>query len=491
MNYRKKILSELIKNIGVISTEGDLEMPVYSICSDSRVTTLGSLFIAVKGIVSDGHSYIDDAIKSGAKAIVYEKEIKCKYKNITYIKVSDSRNALGLIAQNFFNDPSRKLKLIGVTGTNGKTTVATLLFEMFRDFGFNVALISTIENKINDEVFEATHTTPNPIELASFLCSAVMNDCTYAFMECSSQAIHQKRIEGLCFAGAVFTNLTHDHLDYHKNVDSYTDAKKELFDKLPTNAFALANHDDPQAEYILKDTKAPKYFFTLENTPNSDFVGIIKSKDFDGMNLLINKKSTRTNLIGKFNAYNMLAIYATANLLGIPKDKIVTSLSKLKPPRGRLQFFKSKSGVLGIVDYAHTPDALQNILSTIKENYPDNKIITVVGCSGNRDTTKRPIMGNIACKMSDYVVFSSDNPATENPESILEDIVRDLSKEINNYVCVAERSEAVSLACKKAGEGDIVLLAGKGHETYQIVGNKKILYSDEAELKKNLKILTN
>ena len=460
-----KTLSELLSSIEILETVGETSLEISSICFDSRLAEKKSVFVAFKGTETDGHVFIDNALEHGATAVVYEKEVPNKLPGIAYIRVRDSHAALAELAQNFYDHPSRKLKLIGVTGTNGKTTTATLLFKLFEGLGHKSALLSTIENKISDETFSATHTTPDPTAIASFLQEAVRRGCKYAFMECSSHAIDQKRITGLEFTGVIFTNLTHDHLDYHKTMTAYAKSKKALFDSLPANSFALANLDDKMSHYMLKDTPAHKYFFSLDS--NADFNEIIETK-----------------LIGKFNAYNALGIYATAVLLGVPADQVKLKLKELEAPAGRMELIESKTGVRGIVDYAHTPDALENVLKTLREVAgSETKVITVVGCGGDRDTTKRPIMARIACGLSDQVILTSDNPRSEDPEKILDDMVAGVPVG-KNFEREPDRARAIAIAVKLSRPGDIVLLAGKGHEDYQILNGGKIHFSDREELKK-------
>ncbi|MFA5889016.1 MAG: UDP-N-acetylmuramoyl-L-alanyl-D-glutamate--2,6-diaminopimelate ligase [Candidatus Paceibacterota bacterium] len=480
-------ISKLLVGVEIVNIIGDNTTSVFSINFNSRKTLDQSLFVAIKGTTKDGNQFIDEAIQKGAIAIVHETEHKNKKTGIVYIHVKNARSALAIMANNFYDNPSQKLRLVGVTGTNGKTTIATLLFNLFRQLGFHCALISTIENKIDDEIYETFQTTPDPVSIASLLASAVSKGCTYTFMECSSHAINQRRIDGLHFAGAIFTNLTHDHLDYHKTLDEYAKAKKQFFDRLPETAFALGNGDDERAQYLLRNTLAKKYFFSLKEKSDADFVGKIMAQSINGQTILINGKEVHTKLIGKYNASNFLGIFESAVLLGISVDKIIPLISSLSAPAGRLEFLKSNSGVYGVIDYAHTPDALQNVLETlIKIKTKNGKIITVVGCGGERDLTKREPMGSIACSLSDYVFFSSDNPRSEDPEHILQDIVKDLPQK--NYQCIADREKAVAKACAMARPNDIVLLAGKGPEQYQIMDGYQIHYSDGEELRKNLKI---
>lgn len=481
-----KKLKELINELEIVSILGSTEKTISEIHFDSRKVIPDSIFVAIRGNEKDGNVFIESSIKSGATVIIHNVELENKIVGVTYIMVKDSRKALAQLAQNFYDNPSQKLKLIGATGTNGKTTTVTLLFKLFRNLGHHVALLSTVENKIDDEVFEATHTTPDPVTLARFLDSAVKNGCKYAFMECSSHAIDQKRTSGLNFAGVIFTNLTQDHLDYHKTLDAYADAKKEIFDSLPLTSFAIGNLDDDRAKYMFGDTKANKYFFGIKNNIDLNFQATKINQSLDGLNFFINENKIESKLIGNFNIHNILGVYAAAKLLGIKENKIINKIRLLTPPVGRLEFVKSDTGIFCVVDYAHTPDALLNVLNTLREVLGKNsKIITVVGCGGDRDKTKRSIMGSIACKLSDLVIFTSDNPRSEDPDDILVDIVSDLPKKSSNYKCIVDRAEAISESYKKALPGDIVLVAGKGHETYQIFKDKTIHFSDIEELQKN------
>lgn len=462
-------IKDLIPGLDILKVVGDVSIYIDNLSFDSRKIAKNSLFISVEGIENDGHDFIDETIKKGARAIVHQKNIKRKKEGITYIQVSDSRRSIGIIAQNFYNHPSHRLKLIGVTGTNGKTTIVTLLFKIFRVLGYHVALISTVENRIDEKIYLTNHTTPDPITLTKFLKEAVDNHVEYAFMECSSHGIEEERIAGLEFAGGIFTNLTLDHLDYHKTFKKYTEVKKRFFDQLSEKTFALANADDPKGKYMLSNTLARKYFFSLSSS--AEFTSVPKTK-----------------LIGRFNAYNVLAVYASTTLLGITKKKVRTILSKLDPPSGRLEFVKSKKGVLGVVDYAHTPDALKNILTTLNDlRKRGKKLITLIGCGGDRDKTKRPIMGKVAVTLSDYVIFTSDNPRGEEPNDILNDIVAGVPKKAKNYECISDRTKAIKRICNMVSSGDIVLAAGKGHETCQIFKDKTIHFSDLEKLNRYLK----
>lgn len=475
-----KVLKDILPSGDIVKSSGDMELHISSLVFDSRKVTKDSLFFAVKGSVQDGSVYIEDAIKKGAAGVVYEGEIFPEGE-VTCIRVENVRKTLAHCAQKFFDNPSEKLKLVGVTGTNGKTTTATLLYSLFKSFGYNVALISTVENKINDEVFSTDHTTPDPITLASFLQQAVEKGCTYAFMECSSHAIDQDRIEGLHFAGGIFTNLTHDHLDYHKTLEEYAKAKKIFFDMLPEGSFAVANMDDEYAKFMLETTKAKKLFFSLKSDVFAK--GKVIDNSLRGLTINMNGVTLKSKLIGLFNAYNILGIYCTAILLGESIEKILPAISLLTPPAGRLEFIESKNGIFAVVDYAHTPDALENVLKTLRYIVSKNsQIITVVGCGGDRDKTKRPIMGKIASKLSGYTIFTSDNPRSEDPEMILKDIVEGVVSE--NFETVVDRREAIQKACSISKPGDIILIAGKGHETYQIFKNETIHFSDLEELQK-------
>jgi UDP-N-acetylmuramoyl-L-alanyl-D-glutamate--2,6-diaminopimelate ligase len=485
-----KTLNEILVGIDIVGIYGQNNISINAIYSDSRKVTDDSLFVAIVGNKQNGNEFIDNAIEKGAKFIVHNKSEKIENlkEGIVYIEVNDSNEALGIIANNFYENPSSRLKLVGVTGTNGKTTTATCLFDLFKNLGYKTALISTIENKINEEVFETNLTTPDPITIASFLYDAVNKGCQYAFMECSSHAIDQKRIAGLKFAGAIFTNLTHDHLDYHKNIENYSVTKKKLFDNLPSDSFAISNLDDEFGEFMLKDSRATKYFLTLKGKSidiENLFDCKILAQSLNGSLLDINGEKINTRLVGKFNCYNISGIYITSLLLGLNAQILIKEIEKISPPRGRFELMKSKSGKYAVVDYAHTPDAILNILQTIKEvKDKDSKIITVVGCGGDRDKTKRPEMGAIATDLSDFVIFTSDNPRTEDPEQIIKDIIDKLNT--NNYKCITDRSVAIKEACKIASDKDIVVVAGKGHEDYQIIGSTKNHFSDKEELEKYL-----
>ncbi|MEK7177190.1 MAG: UDP-N-acetylmuramoyl-L-alanyl-D-glutamate--2,6-diaminopimelate ligase [Patescibacteria group bacterium] len=471
-----KNLSELISGLEVLKQTNDTSTKIASIHFDSRFVKKNSVFVAVRGNVSDGHNFIESAVKSGAIAIIYDKESIEKISGIVYVQVKESHIALALLAQNFYGHPSKKLKLIGVTGTNGKTTTATMLFNLFEALGHPSALLSTIENRIGKKTYPATTTTPDQIVLTSFLNEAVKAGCQYAFMECTSHALDQKRVGGLEFAGALFTNLTHDHLNYHKTMENYAKAKKELFDNLSEKAFAVANEDDLWSEYILSETRARKYLFSLKDKN--------LKQSADGLSMSFDGKVIKSKLIGTFNAHNVLGVYTVAKLLGAPEDKAISLLASLESPAGRMEFIKSEKGVSGIIDFAHTPDALENVLKTLREIVPTARIITVVGCNGEGDVTKRPIMGEIACELSDYVVFSSDNPKNEDPEKIMKDITQNLPPQTGRYECEIDRVKAIKIAYEHAKPGDIILLAGKGHEDYQFLKDGRIPFSEKKILEK-------
>ncbi len=477
-------LDKLLKNINVIKKWNYKNVPVLSIHSDSRKVKDDSLFIAIKGQELDGNQFIEKAISNGAKVVVFEGNFKPENEKIIFIKVKDSRETISLLSKNFYNNPSSKITLIGVTGTNGKTTTVTSLFKIVKSLGYKSALLSTIENQINNKKFETKNTTPDPIYLNKFLDDSIKKSCKFAFMECSSHAIDQKRIYGLEFSGAIFSNLTQDHLDYHKTMKKYALAKKKFFDLLPKQSFALINNDDKYSNLMTKDTKARKYSFSIKN--NSDFKAHIISQNLDGIKIKIKKNIIYSKLFGNYNVYNITSIYATCLLLGLPKEKVIKSIGKLYPPKGRLEFIKSKNNIFGIVDYAHTPDALLNILITLNDiKHKDSKIIIVFGCGGDRDKTKRSIMGNIGVKYSSITIVTSDNPRSEDPEKIIDDIVKNLPND--KYIRIVDRKKAIEKAVSMAKSGDVVLVSGKGHENYQIFKDKMVHFSDIEELKKCFK----
>ncbi|MES2930163.1 MAG: UDP-N-acetylmuramoyl-L-alanyl-D-glutamate--2,6-diaminopimelate ligase [Patescibacteria group bacterium] len=468
-------LTELLAHIDILDTKGDVDIIISSISLNSKSVDPNSIFVALVGNATDGHLYIEQAIDGGALAILYEEDPKVFKDGITYIKAFDTHDALGRIASAFYGHPSEKLKLIGVTGTNGKTTVATLLHSLFRGLGHKAGMIGTVVNKINDMSFEAIRTTPDPIALNKLLSSMVTEGCSYCFMEVSSHAVSEKRIMGLSFAGSVFTNLTQDHLDYHQTIENYRDAKKKFFDDLSEASFALSNHDDPNGEYMLRDTKAKKYFYSLKNDTDlpegkADFTERLETK-----------------LIGEFNAYNALAIYGAAVALGEDPSRVREVMKKLEPVPGRFQYFKNDKGVTGIVDYAHTPDALENVLRTVNDMKKNGRIISVFGCGGDRDRTKRPIMARIGYDMSDAVILTSDNPRSEDPDDILIEMKKGIEGLPEDKVfLISDRKEAIQKACFLARTGDYILIVGKGHENYQEVKGIKSHFDDIEELKKCL-----
>lgn len=483
-----KKLKDILYKAGLVEVIGSTELFVSSVCFDSRKVEGGSLFIAVKGTQSDGHKFIEQVVSAGAVAVVCEVLPEQKNSNVTYVQVKDSESALGIIASNFYDNPSEKLKLVGVTGTNGKTTTATLLYDLFQALGFNVGLISTVIYKIGKEEFPATHTTPDAIQLNRFMQQMVEAGCTYCFMEVSSHAVAQKRISGLQFSGAVFTNITHDHLDYHKTFEEYLKAKKKFFDGLTNEAFALVNKDDHNGIVMFQDTTALKKTYAMKSS--ADFKCKILESQFSGLLLNMDGTEMWSKLIGSFNASNLLAIYSTAILLGQDKMKVLTALSNLNSVDGRFQQVKTPSGIVGIVDYAHTPDALLNVLKTIRDiRVNDEKIITVVGCGGDRDALKRPVMSQIACNESDKVILTSDNPRSEDAEEIIRQMQKGVDRANQKKVLsITDRKEAIKTACLLATSGDIILIAGKGHEKYQEIQGVKYPFDDVKILTENLEM---
>lgn len=466
-------------------------MEVKGICFDSRKVQSGFLFVAVRGTLSDGHAFISKAIELGAVVIVCEKLPETANEQITYVTVKNSAHALGIIASNYNDNPSDKLKLVGVTGTNGKTTTVTLLYQLFSRMGNKVGMISTVENRIADAIVPATHTTPDPIQLNELLKNMVSGGCTYAFMEVSSHAVDQERIAGLKFAGALFTNITHDHLDYHKTFENYIKAKKRYFDELGSDAFALVNADDKRGMVMLQNTKARKYTFGLKKMV--DYKGKIITNSIEGLELEIDNKNVWFKMIGDFNAYNLLGAYGAGVLLGQDPDDVLVHLSSLKGAPGRFELIIPGSKFTAIVDYAHTPDALKNVLETIAQFRTGNEqVITVVGCGGNRDKTKRPLMASITCKLSDKVVLTSDNPRDEDPMEIIREMQTGiLPVEARKTLVIVDREEAIKTACMMAKEKDIVLVAGKGHETYQEIKGVKYPFDDREVVERMLKMFSN
>lgn len=472
------ILEQLLKGFHPVEVRGSLDKDITNINIDSRQVQPGGLFVAVKGTQTDGHAYIGKAVENGAVAVVCEDVPSETAENVTYIQVKDSENAVGRLATLFYGDPSSKLYLIGVTGTNGKTTIATLLYEMFRAFGYKCGLCSTVCNYIDGEAIPADHTTPDPITLNRLLGRMADEGCKYAFMEVSSHAVAQQRIAGLKFAGGIFTNLTRDHLDYHKTFENYRDAKKAFFDALPKDAFALTNADDRNGMVMVQNTKAVVKTYSLRTM--ADFKAKVLEESFEGMFLDINGKEVSVPFIGRFNVSNLLAVYGAAVMLGKMPEDILIKMSTLRPVNGRFETIRSKEGLTVIVDYAHTPDALVNVLETINEILNGRgEIITVCGAGGNRDKGKRPIMAQEAVNHSDRVVITSDNPRFEEPQAIIDDMLAGLDKEqMRKVVAIADRKEAIRAACMMAKSGDVVLVAGKGHENYQEIKGVKHHFDD-------------
>ncbi len=479
-------IEEILNGIEVVSVTGTKNRAITGIEFDSRKVKKDSLFVAIKGYKSDGHDFVNSAIASGASAIICEILPEKPDKNICWIKTGDSAKALGLAASNFFGNPSRSLKLVGVTGTNGKTTIASLLYRMFLQLGYKCGLFSTVCNYINEKELEATHTTPDPVQLNSLLSQMVDEGCDFAFMEVSSHSAHQKRIAGLKFAGGIFTNLTHDHLDYHKTFENYLAAKKSFFDSLPAEAFALVNLDDRNGRVMLQNCKASHYTFSVQTM--ADYRCNIIEQSFEGMELKIQGEEVWTRFIGAFNASNLLAVYAASELLGAAKKEILTILSDLNSVSGRLEVIKSPGGISGIVDYAHTPDALLNVIDTInKIREAGVHLITVVGAGGDRDRTKRPKMAAISAEGSDKVILTSDNPRTEDPEKILDEMETGITPDLKRKTLrITNRHEAIKTAVMLANDGDVVLIAGKGHETYQEIMGVKHHFDDREELRNAL-----
>ncbi len=484
-----KLLSDILYKTRLEEIIGSTNVAISSVTFDSRKVKKDSLFIATRGTASDGHHYIELAIEAGAVAIVCEDLPETLKENVTYVKVLDSSASLGYIACNFYDNPSEKLKLVGITGTNGKTTTVTLLFNLFRGLGYNVGLLSTVENKINTTVIPSTHTTPDALSLNELLAKMVDAGCQYAFMEVSSHAIVQHRITGLKFTGAAFSNITHDHLDYHKTFEEYIRAKKMFFDNLQDDAFALTNKDDRNGSVMLQNTKAKKYSYGLKSV--ADFKCRVVENHLNGLLLSIDNQEVWVKLIGSFNAYNVLVVYSIAILLKQDKVQVLTTLSNLNSVEGRFQYIKSKNGIVAIVDYAHTPDALKNVLETIKDIRTGNEqVITLVGCGGDRDAAKRPIMAQIACEYSNKVVLTSDNPRSEDPEEILNQMQAGINPvEMKKTLRISDRKEAIRTAVAFAKEGDIILIAGKGHEKYQEIKGVKHPFDDFEIVKENFKTL--
>ena len=472
-------LSELLRNVEVTTLEGSAEVGITAVDIDSRQVKEGHLFVAIKGTQTDGHQYISKAVEQGAAAILCEEMPAERKSGVSYIQVSSTETAIGPVATTFYGNPTSKLILVGVTGTNGKTTIATLLYNMFRKLGYKCGLLSTVCNYIEDEAVPASHTTPDPIELNSLLARMVAAGCQYAFMECSSHAIAQQRIGGLKFAGGIFTNLTRDHLDYHKTVENYRDAKKAFFDMLPKGAFAITNADDKNGLYMVQNTKAQVKTYSIRTI--ADFKARIVECHFEGMYLEVDGHEVGVQFIGKFNVSNLLAVYGAAVMLGQKPEDVLLVLSTLKSVAGRLEPIHSPEGYTAVVDYAHTPDALENVLKAIHEvlDGKEGKIITVCGAGGNRDKGKRPLMAQEAVKQSDRVIITSDNPRFEEPQDIINDMLAGLDqKQMKKVIRIVDRKEAIRTACMMAERGDVILIAGKGHEDYQEIKGVKHHFDD-------------
>ena len=484
-----KLLKDILYKVRLTGVIGSTNSSVSSIAFDSRKVERNSLFIAIKGTASDGHDFIAKAIETGAKAIVCEKMPDDIHSGVTYIEVENSGDSLGLIASNFYDNPSAKLKLIGVTGTNGKTTTTSLLFDLFTKLGYKVGLISTVIYRIGDQEIKATHTTPDAIKLNELFSHMIEEGCDYCFMEVSSHAIHQGRIAGVEFSGGVFTNITHDHLDYHKTFKEYIHVKKTFFDGLAKDAFAITNADDKNGLVMVQNTKAE--VITVAIKSDADYRARVVENQFTGLQLNINGKELWVKLIGDFNAYNILSVYAVALQLHDDELEILTHISSLDNVEGRFEYIKTPNNVIGIVDYAHTPDALKNVLKTISNIRTGNEtVITVVGCGGDRDKTKRPKMAHIASQLSNQAIFTSDNPRTENPQIIIDEMEAGVTAE--NYrktLSILDRKQAIKTACKFAQKDDIILIAGKGHEKYQDVMGVKNDFDDKQKVKEAFEVL--
>lgn len=486
-----KILKDILYKVTVNAIHGDTQREIHDIAFDSRVVKSNDLFVAQKGLLSDGHQFIDNAIELGASSIICESLPENLNSEITYVEVENSNTALAIIASNFFENPSSKLKLIGITGTNGKTTIASLLYDLFQNAGYKTGLLSTVKIMVDKKRYETNHTTPNSVAINKYLNEMLTEGVTYCFMEVSSHGIHQKRTEGLMFTGAVFTNLTHDHLDYHKTFADYRNVKKSLFDGLLKSAFALTNIDDKNGRVMIQNTRAKKYTYAVKTM--ADFKARVIENQFTGLLLSINQQEVWTKLTGGFNAYNLLAVFGVANLLGLDSLKTLTLISELKSVSGRFQYFISGSGITAVIDYAHTPDALKNVLETINEiRIGKGDIITVVGCGGDRDKAKRPVMGRIATHLSTQVIFTSDNPRTEDPQTIIKDIEEGVSSEnLTKTLSILDREQAIKTASKLAKKGDIILIAGKGHENYQEINGKRIHFDDLEKITEILNAIEN
>jgi UDP-N-acetylmuramoyl-L-alanyl-D-glutamate--2,6-diaminopimelate ligase len=477
------MLKDILYKVNIRAVNGDTAVAVKDLQTDSRKVTPGSCFIAIKGTVTDGHDFIAKAVENGATSVVAESIPSNTAEGVTYVEVENSALAAGMMSHQYYGEPSTKLKMIGVTGTNGKTTIATLSWKLFTSLGYKCGLVSTVQNQVGDRVVESTHTTPDAISLNKLLKEMVDEGCTHVFMECSSHAIHQHRIAGIRFAVAMFSNITHDHLDYHKTFDEYIRVKKSWFDGLDKSAIAISNADDKRGTVMLQNTAAKKMFYSLKTL--ADFKGKILENSLAGLHMLVNDVDVHFKMIGEFNAYNLLAVYGMAVSLGENRNDVLLYLSNLSGAEGRFDYVLSEQeGVVGIVDYAHTPDALLNVLATIRNlRQGEEKIITVVGCGGNRDAAKRPVMAEVACQYSDKVIFTSDNPRNEDPLEILKDMEAGVNVAARKkYITIADRKEAIKTAVSLSSKKDILLVAGKGHEKYQEIKGVKYDFDDRKVL---------
>ncbi len=484
------MLRDILYKVKMNSVFGSTEVEINDLQTDSRLVSAGTCFIALKGSVSDGNDFIENAIERGAIAIVTENMPASLKEGITYVCVDNAAETAGIMCHQFYGNPSWKMKVVGVTGTNGKTTIATLLWKLFSSLGYKCGLISTVQNQIGDKVIQSTHTTPDVISLNKLIYEMYENGCSHVFMECSSHAIHQQRIAGIQFSGAIFSNITHDHLDYHNTFDEYIRVKKSWFDSLANSSFSISNADDKRGSVMLQNTKSKKYYYSLKTI--ADFKGKILDNSLDGLHMNINDLDVHFKLIGEFNAYNILAVYATAICLGEEKYRVLEALSSLNTAEGRFDYLLSKKdNVVGIVDYAHTPDALLNVLATIKNlRQGEQKIITVVGCGGNRDTTKRPLMAEVACQHSDKVILTSDNPRFEDPMDILHQMEKGVNVVSRKKVTtISDRREAIKTAVNFCEKKDIILVAGKGHEKYQEINGVKYDFDDKTVLNEMFELL--
>jgi UDP-N-acetylmuramoyl-L-alanyl-D-glutamate--2,6-diaminopimelate ligase len=484
-----KVLKDILYKVAIEAVKGPTDIAINKIEFDSRKVELNDVFVAIKGSLSDGHTFIDKALELGATAVICETFPERIVNGVTYIQVKSSNEALAFLSANFYENPSQKLRLVGVTGTNGKTTIASLLYQLFKNAGYKVGLLSTVKILVDETEYKATHTTPDSLTINHFLNEMVETGCEFCFMEVSSHGVHQKRTEALHFEGGIFTNLSHDHLDYHNTFAEYRDVKKSFFDHLPKSAFAIVNVDDKNGAVMVQNTKAKKVTYALKSY--ADYRAQILENQFTGLLLKVNNHELWTKLIGSFNAYNLLAIFATAIELGLEEQEALRLVSALESVSGRFQYIVSENKITAIVDYAHTPDALENVLKTIENIRTRNEqLITVVGCGGDRDKTKRPIMAKIASELSDKAIFTSDNPRTENPETIIEEMEKGVEPQnFKKTLSIIDRKQAIKTACQLANSGDIILIAGKGHETYQEINGIRHDFDDMKIVKEILEQL--